>query len=63
MTTNDLRAHLVIVAARHLPQDNEEFNTYDYSGGNIDDAYELGCNAGEVLLARELLTKYFPQQS
>jgi hypothetical protein len=35
--------------------DNEDYNTYDYSGGNYDDAYYQGVEDGEILLARKLL--------
>jgi len=34
--------------------DNEDFNAMDASGGNFDDAYDLGCEDGEVWFAREL---------
>ena len=34
--------------------DNEEFNAYDYSGGNFDDAHSQGMRDGEILFAREL---------
>jgi hypothetical protein len=35
--------------------DKDDFNAYDYSGGNYDDAYALGCDDGERLLAAEIL--------
>ena len=35
--------------------DYEDFNPYDVSGGNFDDAYYAGCTDGEILLAREVL--------
>lgn len=35
--------------------DNDDFNIDGYAGGNIDDAYSLGCDDGEILFARELL--------
>ena len=34
--------------------DNEDFNPMDYSGGNFDDCYQLGCSDGEINFAREL---------
>ncbi len=38
--------------------DNEDVdqNIYEIGGGNIDDAFDLGVDTGEVLLAREVLT-------
>ena len=27
----------------------------DFAGGNVDDAYQGGCDSGEVLLARDVL--------
>jgi len=35
--------------------DNEDFNVYDWSGGNVDDAFEMGLDEGYTLLAREIL--------
>lgn len=32
-----------------------DFNIDGYAGGNIDDAYSMGCDDGEILFARELL--------
>ena len=32
-----------------------DFNIDGYAGGNIDDAYGMGCDDGEILFARELL--------
>jgi hypothetical protein len=34
--------------------DAEDFNAYDYSGGNFDDAHSQGMHDGEILFAREL---------
>lgn len=36
--------------------DSEDKIIYDYVGGNVDDAFYLGEHAGEVVLAREVLT-------
>ena len=36
--------------------DDVDQNIYEISGGNIDDAFENGFDAGEILLAREVLT-------
>ena len=43
------------VAFRTIQSDNEDFDLNDYAGGNIDDAYEIGQNEGEVYFARQLL--------
>jgi len=44
---------------KQIPSDEEDFNPYDFCGGNYDDAWEAGQLEGEVLLARELLDKFF----
>lgn len=38
--------------------DLEDFNPYDHSGGNFDDAYEGGKAAGRAELAREIMTAF-----
>lgn len=43
------------LAATDCSFDNEDFNAYDYSGGNYDDAYYMGSTDGEISLAREIL--------
>lgn len=35
--------------------DDADFNAYDYSGGNFDDAHSQGVRDGEILFARELM--------
>lgn len=35
-------------------EDNEDFNIFDYSGENIDDAFHMGTNSGRVEFARFL---------
>lgn len=34
---------------------NEFYNADDASGGNFDDAYQFGCDDGEIMLARNIL--------
>ena len=34
--------------------DDPDFSVYDYSGGNFDDAYAMGCSDGEISFAKEL---------
>lgn len=43
------------LAEVEVGSDNENFNPYDASGGNFDDAYQMGLNDGEILLARQLM--------
>ncbi len=50
-----VKEKLEVLAKKKVASDNDDFNTFDYSGGNYDDAYSLGCDSGEVWLARELL--------
>lgn len=35
--------------------DDPRFNSFDYSGGNYDDAYAGGFDDGQTKLARELI--------
>ena len=39
--------------------EGEYFNPYDCWGGNADDIYFGGIDAGRIELARELLKKFF----
>jgi hypothetical protein len=55
----ELKKHLTELAEMKIRCDDEDFDLYDCSGGNIDDAYVMGSDHKEVLLARELLSKYF----
>ena len=49
---------LIKTAQRSLRQQEEEdFNVYDCSGGNFDDAYSLGYDDAEVQSARSILTE------
>lgn len=50
-----LKVYLEKIAAKEACIDDKEFNAYDYSGGNFDDAYYKGTSDGKILLARELL--------
>lgn len=45
------------LAATEAACDDDEFNPYDVSGGNFDDAYYAGSTDGEILLARDILTE------
>ena len=46
---------LKVLAAKTAACDDEDFTAYDYCGGNYDDAYDVGSEDGEILLAREIL--------
>jgi hypothetical protein len=54
-TMDKLKAKLEELAAKKAGFDNPDFNVYDWSGGNYDDAYSLGQDDGEISLARQLL--------
>jgi hypothetical protein len=56
---SELKGYLEKIAKKESWQDSIDFNVYDFSGGNYDDAYYGGCDTGEILLARELLAKFF----
>lgn len=59
--TNDIKQKLEALARRSTwTEDPEEFNPYEQSGGNFDDAYFAGCSDGATVLARELLALLFP---
>ncbi len=38
-----------------LQDNDEDYIVDDYVGGNVDDAYQLGKDDGEIYLAREIL--------
>lgn len=56
-----LRGQLKALAVKKAWTDDKDFSVYEASGGNIDDAYTYGRDDGEILLARELLKKYFDE--
>lgn len=45
-----------------LFDDMDDFDILGASGGNFDDAYQFGCDDGEISLARNLLKKYKEKQ-
>lgn len=51
----DIISMIKSVAEQDAPYDNEEFSIYESAGGDIDDAFELGCSQGKVNFARKLL--------
>ena len=55
---SDVAALKKLAACRGLSdiQEDEDFNPYDWYGGNMDDAFNGGATMAEVDAARELLT-------
>jgi len=43
------------IASSDICADEDDFMIDDYAGGNIDDAYNMGIDHGEVYFARRLL--------
>lgn len=50
-----LVAYIKKTAEKPCKCDKADFDVYDYSGGNFDDAYEIGLNDGEISYARIIL--------
>ena len=55
----ELRKYLMERAGRPAWPDDEDFMIYDYCGGNMDDAYYGGREDESIIMARELLEKFF----
>lgn len=53
--TDEQIATLKQHAERRVWTDNEDFMTDDYSGGNVDDAFQGGHRDGYTTMAREIL--------
>lgn len=45
---------ILATSEKDMKSDDPEFNAYDYSGGNFDDAFQSGMDDGEILFAGEL---------
>jgi hypothetical protein len=56
-----LVAKIVEISKKKAISDSEDFNAYDWFGGNFDDAYSGGAEDGEVFLARALLHEYIKE--
>jgi hypothetical protein len=56
--TPELITTLMKIARKNCwyDDDDDEKNIYDDSGGNVDDAFAMGESAGEIMLARLVLT-------
>ena len=57
-STQTFKEFVELNAAKVLPADDDSFMTNDYAGGNIDDAYHLGWEAGYAAFARVILSVY-----
>ena len=56
----ELKKRLEALANKKAYIDDEDFNAYDAGGGQYDEAFNCGVNDGEILLARDLLKRFFP---
>lgn len=43
------------LANQTAKSEDKDFSVYDWSGGNIDDAYSLGADEEEIYFARRIL--------
>lgn len=57
----NIKARLKEVANEESTSDDQGFDLYCACGGNFDDAYNIGCVDGEIILARELLKEFFDE--
>lgn len=56
MTIEELKAYLIEkTKGQALLSEQDDFNPNDASGGNFDDAYQLGCDDGELIAWRDIL--------
>ena len=53
----ELIEKLKTLAKKECWLDDDDFNPYDFSGGNYNDAFWGGHDAGEIQLAQEILGK------
>lgn len=56
MSIDELKALLKEKAAEKTLYEEDDADLYGSCGGNIDDAYTIGCTDGEISYARELLS-------
>lgn len=56
-TIEDVIADLLPIAKKPIPLDNENFDPYEYGGGNANDTFDSGVWCGEVMQARYILNK------
>lgn len=57
---DDFVARIRKLAAQNLRTDDEEFEVHSWSGGNVDDAFSMGVDEGEIGLAQDIAA-YFPK--
>jgi hypothetical protein len=54
-----IKAKLKQLAEQASNLDDFDFNAYDFSGGNYDDAHSMGMGDGKISLARQMLKEFF----
>jgi hypothetical protein len=54
-----LKKFLLQTAIRKCWNDDPEFNAFENSGGNYDDAYYGGFDDGEARFAQQILQEYY----
>ena len=53
--TDQVIAKIARKASEEVAADKDDFEVIDFAGTNVDDAFEIGVDTGEVRFARELL--------
>ena len=56
-----LKTYLENYAKRSTWSDNEDFNVFEYSGGNFEDAYDGGFDDGETNMAQTILNEHIDE--
>lgn len=57
----NLEEYLRKLAAQPRSRDEEDWNPFDYSGGDYGYAYSMGCSDGEITLAREIVKEFYDE--
>jgi hypothetical protein len=52
---NELIERLKKITAKKAKSETEDFNVNDWSGGNVDDAFQIGYDDGQIHLAESVL--------
>ena len=61
MNKEELKVMLIELSKRDCWSDDDDFNPYEFSGGNYDDAYYGGRDDGEAILAYKILKEFFKE--
>lgn len=59
--TDELDEYLMAIQTRRAWCDSENMSVSDASRDNVDEAYAGGVRDGEIMLARYLKDRFFPQ--